>query len=143
MTAKQIKYFGTKAQKAGLKKKRTGKSYSVYQRRYVVAKKKKSYRKGMRKVSILAIAGLLPAVSNIHRAGSQKIHGEEGYFNNAATEAGRVLIGYDRRVVGGEGFNMVWLWGGTFPMLIGVIASKIAGRMGLNRMMSGIPFLKL
>ena len=104
-----------------------------------MARKKKNYRKPQRKIPLLTVAGLVPGVANMHRAYTDKIHGHASGLANVGTEAGRIYIGYDRRTIGEGGFNLTWLWGGTFPILIGAIGSKIASKMGVNRMFKGLP----
>jgi len=104
-----------------------------------MAKRKKSYRKPKSKIPLLTVAGLVPGIANMQRAYTDKIHGHATGIANLGTEAGRIYIGLDRRVIGEGSFNMAWMWGGTFPIILGAIGSKVAGKLGVNRMFKGLP----
>jgi len=98
----------------------------------------RSYRKPQRKIPLLTVAGMIPGIANMQRAYSDRIHGGTSGFADLATEAGRIYIGLDRRTVGNT-FNATWMWGGTFPLVIGAVGSKIAGKLGVNRMFRNLP----
>lgn len=105
-----------------------------------MAKRKSIRRRPKMKVPLLPLIGVAIPLSNIHRAGSQRIHGQEGYLANATTEAGRVMIGIDRRYIGSDAsFDSTWMWGGTFPLLIALVGSKVASMLGANRLFKGLP----
>ncbi len=108
-----------------------------------MAKKKKTRRKPGIKIPLLTVAGLVPGIANMHRAGTDKIHGRPGYFDNLGVEAGRIYLGFDSRIGASPKWDWKWLWEGTLPIILGVTASKIAGRMGVNRMLARVPFVRL
>jgi len=105
-----------------------------------MARRKKSYRRrpGF-KIPILTVAGAIPGIMNVNRAGTDRIHGLDGYFNNAACEAGRIYLGFDSRVGADPKWDLKWPWEGSYPLILGAFASKIAGRFGLNRMFGKLP----
>lgn len=104
-----------------------------------MAKKKKFYRRPGMKIPLLTVAGAIPGIMNVNRAGQQKIHGLDGYFNNAACEAGRIYLGFDSRIGASPKWDLKWPWEGSYPLILGAVASKFASRMGLNRMFGRLP----
>jgi len=104
-----------------------------------MAKKKKTHKKPGMKIPLLTVAGLVPGISNMHRAGSQEIHGQQGYLNNLSVEASRIYLGFDSRIGAAPKWNLGWCWEGSFPILIGAFASKIASKLGVNKMFKGLP----
>ena len=102
--------------------------------------KKNTYRKPRMKIPLFTVVGLIPGVSNMHRAGAQKIHDSSGnYLTNLGIEAGRIYGGFDSRIGANPKWNMAWMWEGTFPILIGAVMSKLAGRIGINRVFGKLP----
>ena len=99
-------------------------------------RKGKRSRKAAKKIPIIAIAGA--SVGTIGAIQEAKANGaEQGmrYFVMAYT-------GFDTK--GDHAWNAggVNLMNGAAPALIGAIGSKVASKVGLNRYLSAIPYLK-
>ena len=104
---------------------------------YVRAKRRRS--RPQFKIPLLMIAGMLPALGNIHRAGSQRIHGQGNYIGDAGVEALRILVGIDPRPGVQQQFNFGWTFLGSVPILAAALVSKFASRMGVNRAFGRLP----
>lgn len=104
-----------------------------------MAKKKRHHKKPMMKIPLLPVVAAAVGLGNVHRAGTQRIHGQEGYIGNAGVEASRIYMGFDSRIGADPKWDTSWLWEGTFPLLIAGVMSKAASKLGLNRMFKGLP----
>lgn len=92
-------------------------------RRY---KKKRASRK--RKIPIMATIGLIAGVSELVKA-----YKDGGWFRVQVA-----MTGFDPN----WGWNWKWAKAGI-PMFAGVAGSMVASKVGLNRHLAGIPFIKL
>ena len=43
----------------------------------------------------------------------------------------------------GKTWEPKYLWQGLFPILGGIMVHKLAGKLGVNRALSGIPFIRI
>jgi len=105
--------------------------------------KRKTYRRKKPgfKIPLFAVAGFVPGAANLKRAYDDKIHGQTSGLANIGTEAGRIYLGFDNRIGANPKWNLAWLWEGSFPIVLGFVASKVASRLGANRMLArtGLP----
>jgi len=102
-----------------------------------MARRKKRYsRRNGYTVPVAIVAGLAPGVANT--IGGFQSGGLEG----GAVAMSNVYLGYDPS-------NGSWswsrMWGGSFPILMGMIVHKVAGKLGVNRAIasSGIPLIRV
>jgi len=87
-------------------------------------------------IPVAVVAGFLPgATASI---ADFQTYGMKG----ATTMISRRYIGFDPQ--SGK-FAPSLMWGGTFPLILGLIVHKVAGIMGVNRALSnaGIPFVRI
>jgi len=85
---------------------------------------------------VAVIAGFLPG------AGASISDFQQYGLKGATTMISRRYIGFDPQ----SGiFKPSLMWGGTFPLVLGLIVHKVAGMMGVNRALAnaGIPFLRI
>jgi len=99
---------------------------------------KKHYKKPGVKIPLMTVVGALPGLSNVKRAWDSKEFGDTG-FKSASVEATRIYFGLDSRIGANPKTNFGWTKEGTVPLLLGIIASKVASRLGVNKMFKGLP----
>ncbi len=86
-------------------------------------------------VPIAVLAGFMPLVN-------QAIIGyQEGGITRVSDRVVASLTGYDPAT---QKWNAAHMVHGALPITIGIVAHKIAGRLGVNRALSqaGVPFLR-
>jgi len=110
-----------------------------------VAKRKNGNHKKKTTISVMVVAGFIPGVTNLHRAYQQRIHGQSTALGDLAVEASRIFMGFDPRAGVQDRFNLEWFGMGGMPVILGALAHKIAGRLGINRMLAraGVPFIRI
>lgn len=100
--------------------------------------KSKSKRRSRKKFTlpVAVIAGFLPGVGA--SISDFQTYGMKG----ATTMMSRRYIGFDPQ---SNTFRPGMMWGGTFPLLLGLIVHKVAVIMGVNRALAsaGIPFVRV
>ncbi len=106
-----------------------------------MAKKKKRWSKPKFKIPLLTVAGFVPGITAMKRKYDDSEWDPNSKWNTVGIEAGRIFLGFDGRVGANPKWKAEWLWYGTFPIILGVVASKIAGRLGANRILArtGLP----
>lgn len=104
-----------------------------------MAKKKKTHKRPQRKIPLLTVLGFVPGATALVRTYKERTYGQSSAMGDVGVEASRIFIGIDPRVGLAEEWHMGYMWYGTFPIVIGALASKIAGKMGINRMFKGLP----
>ena len=98
-------------------------------------KTKKRYHKKFT-IPVAVVAGFLPgataSIADFQQYGMQ----------GATTMMSRRYIGYDPL---SNRFVPSLMWGGTFPLILGLIVHKVAGIFGVNRALAnaGIPFVRV
>lgn len=94
--------------------------------RYVTKKKR---RRAGSKISIAIVAGLIPGMAFSLSPGIKN-----GDWNATAVRMASAYTGYNS-----EAKKWAWYYmkDGALPLLLGVMAHKIAGRIGLNRAIAG------
>lgn len=98
-------------------------------------KKKKRHHKKFT-IPVAVVAGFLPgATASIQ---DFQTYGLQG----GTTMMARRYIGYDPQ---SGTFHPGMMWGGTFPLLLGLMVHKIAGIFGVNRALANarIPFVRV
>ncbi len=101
-----------------------------------MANKKKHRAKRKFTLPVAVIAGFLPgataSLSDFQQFG----------MKGAGTMIARRYIGFDNQT---NRFIPNLMWGGTFPLILGLIVHKIAGLTGINRALAnaGIPFVRI
>jgi len=98
--------------------------------------KKKKRRSRQLTVPLSMVAGFTPLIASGVRGWQAET------FRGAGKEMLYGLTGYD---IDTHQFNQAFMWNGTYPILLGTIIHKVAGRLGVNRMIAatGIPFLRI
>jgi len=102
-----------------------------------VAKKKRARRSRAFTVPIAVVAGFTPLVASGVRGWQNET------FRGMGKEVLYALTGVD--IDNEPHFNPSFMINGTVPILMGLVVHKIAGRMGLNRLIAstGIPYLRI
>jgi hypothetical protein len=87
-------------------------------------------------VPLAVIAGMVPLTLNVYNGA------KNGGINGAGFELVRGLTGYNWQA-GKMEFNA--LVRGVGPILLGFLAHKVAGRLGVNRALAqaGVPFVRI
>ena len=102
-----------------------------------MAKSKKKHRaKRKFTLPVAVVAGFMPgAVASIN---DFQAYGMKG----AGTMIARRYIGFDPQT---NRFVPNLMWGGTFPLILGIVVHKVAGILGVNRALAsaGIPFVRV
>ncbi len=104
-----------------------------------MAKKKKNRRRPGMKVPLLTIAGFIPGVTAMKRKYDDSSWDPNSRWNSVSIEASRIYLGLDPRVGVTPKWSGQYMMYGTIPILLGVMASKIASRMGVNRVFGRLP----
>ncbi len=92
---------------------------------------------GKKRISLLVVAGLLPGANAVFQASR-----EQNGLQRMGVAATKIFTGWDPD-------NNRWsfdeLKKGALPLVAGAIGHKLAGRLGINRMIAnvGIPFVNL
>jgi len=96
--------------------------------------KNKTSKKRTKKVSLAVVIGAMPLVTNSWNG--YKAFGLEGL----ADAASGAMTGYSPMSGSWAAFRLMR---GLVPLLIGGFATKMAGKLGVNRAISSIPFVKI
>ena len=102
----------------------------------MAGKKKKSRNHKKLTIPVAVLAGFLPgATASISDFSTYGMKG-------AGVMIARRYIGFDSK---SNRFIPSLMWGGTFPLLLGLIVHKAAGMLGVNRALAyaGIPFVRV
>jgi len=102
----------------------------------MAAKRKRRYHRKMT-VPVAVLAGFTPLVAS----------GVRGWKNETFRGAGKemlyALTGVD--IDNEPHFNPSFMINGTIPILMGMLVHKLAGRLGVNRLIAstGIPYIRI
>ena len=102
----------------------------------VYKKAKKKNRRSKFTLPLAVVAGFAPGASRTIG------HFQNGGVQGGLNELSRIYIGYDRD----SGQFQPWLLRyGLYPVVAGVLIHKVAGLLGVNRMLAraGIPFIRI
>jgi hypothetical protein len=85
---------------------------------------------------LAVVAGFIPLASDI------AVQVKAGDFRQAGMVAVHNTIGYNGW---SKGWDMAGMKTGLFPILAGIMVHKLAGALGVNRMLAaaGIPYLRV
>lgn len=99
------------------------------------AKAKRRKRRGFT-LPVAVVAGFLPGATNAWSA--LQSYGANGM----ATQLSRDYLGYDPK---SQKWYSQLMWGGAWPLLIGLVVHKGASMLGVNRALAnaGIPILRI
>jgi hypothetical protein len=102
--------------------------------------KTKHHRKAKTGISLAIIAGLAPTAA--FALEGFKLSGGEGGITEAAHRLTMRMTGYEWK---GNNWQFGELAKGWLPLIAGALAHKLAGKYGINRMISnaGIPFIRI
>ena len=98
-----------------------------------MAKRKKSRKKAKKNIPLLTVAGLVPGLAFTYTGY------EQGGPSGAMTHLTHAYTGFNLNT---NKFEREGLNRGTFPLIVGVAGSAIASKLGLNKYMRAIPFIK-
>jgi len=100
----------------------------------------RSHRRAKKRIPILVVLGLAPTVA--FAAEGFALPGDQGGAMEAAHRMTMRLTGYEWK---GQGFSWEELVKGWSPIILGYAGHKLAGKVGLNRIIakSGIPWIEL
>lgn len=102
-----------------------------------MAKQSSRRRNGGVKISVAVVAGMLPAITTTYNAYNS--YGKSWYM--AFANLAKVMSGFD--ITKNNTFAFGNLWYGAIPIVAGAVVHQLANRLGINRSLSGVPFIRI
>ena len=105
-------------------------------RRIYVSRKRRGGGRGKFTIPLAVLAGFGPMVSDV-------VHGyQTGGITSASNDLLANVTGYDARA---KKWDFALLAKGMGPVVAGILVHKLAGKLGVNRMLSsaGVPWVRI
>ncbi len=106
---------------------------NAVRRRYVARGKKRHHRRPGFTLPLAVVGGFMPL--------------GVGLWNRraSATDMGNYAISSLTGYMPGQGWNAGYMKNGAGPIVLGILAHKVAGKLGVNRALAkaGVPFLRI